>query len=411
MPRAEEVWDRFRNDPNDSMSDHMDYLRELGRRSHRILEIGVREGSSTAAFILGQRESGGHLWSVDINPRCGQSIDESGDRWTFIGEDSRNVDHIADLLPGHFDVLLIDGWHDAEFVRSDLRNYAPLVRPGGMILMHDVAPSINITPEMMARGWHDLSGVRPAFDDFLRETKYAGWIQPGLFGLGVIQKTRVLIGVLSCQRDLALNQALRETCYAGKDYHRFFLGCSGELRSPVGDHRSPLQPDTVLLDCPDDYEHLAHKTQALCHWALAQGYDQLFKTDADTYLDVPRLMRAVQEPPVARLDYCGFFKGGPGGALPNYASGLGYWLSRRAMEIVAELPLRYPESVRNPEPFLAEDRWVGHWLFEHGVAQTYDERYRLIDPGPEPGNDVIAVHRQNTPEKIHALHARAKAKA
>jgi len=115
----------------------------------------------------------------------------------------------------------------------------------------------------------------------------------------------------------------------------------------------------------------------------------------------------VMEPPVAGSDYCGFYKGGPG----DYAKGLGYWMSRRALEIVAELPLEYSDDVRNPGDFLAEDRWVGHWLMRRGLTCVLDDRYRVQEPGPEPGNEVIAAHRQNTPEKIHALHARRGGKA
>lgn len=389
MPTAQEVWDRYRNDPNDSMREHMDFLRQLGREHSRIMEIGVREGSSTAAFLLGLRESGGRLWSVDKEGRCWAAVTEAPE-WTFIHADSRDAATVKAQAPAIVDVLMIDGWHDGEFVRADVANYAPLVRTGGCILMHDVEPSFPITPEMIAKGWHDLSGVRPAFEDFVRATSFAAYIQPGQFGLGVIRKTKTLIAVLSCERDRALNEALRQTCYRGENYSRFFVGYPATL------------PDEVTVDCPDGYENLAGKTREMARWALAQGYDLVFKTDADTYVDVPRLMRAVMEPPLAGADYVGMYKGGLG----DYAKGLGYWVSRRSLEIIAELPLEYSEDVHNPGEFLAEDRWVGHWLMSRGIVCPKDERYRIQEPGPEPGNDVIAVHRRNTPEKIHQSHAR-----
>ena len=395
MPTAQEVWNQYRNDPNDSMRDHMDFLRILGRQHLRIMEIGIREGSSTASFLLGLRESNGHLWSVDKEGRCWAAVSDGGEHWTFIHADSRDAATVKSKVPPELDILMIDGWHDAEFVRADLENYTPLVRPGGFILMHDVAPSFRITPEMMAKGWHDLSGVRPAFDNFVRATSYAAWIQPGRFGLGIIQKRKTLIAVLSCERDRALNQALRETCYRYTSYHRFFVGYAATLG------------DEVSLDCLDDYGSLAAKCQAMARWALAEGYDVVFKTDADTYVDVARLMRALQEPPVAAADYCGFYKGGPG----DYAKGLGYWMSRKALEIVADLPLLYSDDVRNPGPYVAEDRWVGHWLMQRGLTCILDERYRHVEPGPEPGNEIIAVHRRDTPEKIYQSHARRQGRS
>ena len=38
------------------------------------------------------------------------------------------------------DVLFIDGDHSAEGVRADVADYVPLVRPGGLVVMHDVGP-------------------------------------------------------------------------------------------------------------------------------------------------------------------------------------------------------------------------------------------------------------------------------
>lgn len=390
MPNAEQIWTAFRADPDHDMWDYSPLLRALASKCQKVAEIGVRDGVSTSAFLLGLRESGGHLWSIDKNPRCAGTVTDAAEGWTFVCGDSQDPASIRPQLPEEVDLLLIDGDHNALPVRADLENYAPRVRSGGKILMHDITIDFPITPYMISKGWQDCSGIRPVFEEYVRRNAFAWKIIKGRFGLGIIQKTRVLIGVLSCERDRALNQALRETSYQASPWHRFFVAYPA------------TRPDEVTVACPDDYAHLAAKTQEMARWALAQGYDYLFKTDADTYIDIERLLAAVLEPPVAGADYCGFYKGGPG----DYAKGLGYWLSRRALEIVAGLPLQYSDDVRNPGDCLAEDRWVGHWLMAHGIACLKDERYRVQEPGPEPGNEVIAVHRQNTPEKVHASHAR-----
>lgn len=114
--------------------------------------------------------------------------------------------------------------------------------------------------------------------------------------------------------------AVRETWAAdaaalGVDV-RFFYGTGSQATDALG----------VILSCPDDYEHLPHKTIAICRWAVEQGYDYMLKVDDDTAVYVDR---AVQELMSNRFDYAGCLHhavctGGPG-----------YWLSKRAMKEVA----------------------------------------------------------------------------
>ena len=47
------------------------------------------------------------------------------------------------------DALVLDGDHHVAGVRQDLADYGPLVRPGGLILLHD----IGYTPDPRAEVW------------------------------------------------------------------------------------------------------------------------------------------------------------------------------------------------------------------------------------------------------------------
>lgn len=105
-------------------------------------------------------------------------------QWVFIHSNSRDVDHIRAKLHGPIDVLLIGGDHSYGGCLADLVNYVPLVRPGGIVLVHDVAPTIVDTPEMLAVGW-PCPGLRLAFDLFVRENWLDAQILPGIFGMGV----------------------------------------------------------------------------------------------------------------------------------------------------------------------------------------------------------------------------------
>lgn len=65
-------------------------------------------------------------------------------RITSIRRDSRTPETLArvqSLLNGHpLDLLFIDGDHSYESVKADFANYRPLVRPGGLIVLHDIVP-------------------------------------------------------------------------------------------------------------------------------------------------------------------------------------------------------------------------------------------------------------------------------
>ena len=147
---------------------HLPYFHSL---PGDVLEIGCDVGNSTTAFLSGVSRS---VTSIDINPACGDNFPGcSGcSKWTFIAGDSRAAHTLARVMACTFDVLYVDGAHDYETVRSDLDLYSSLVRPGGLILVHDV-----LCPDT-------FPGVRRAFDEFTMGEKS---IREGSYGLGVIQ--------------------------------------------------------------------------------------------------------------------------------------------------------------------------------------------------------------------------------
>jgi hypothetical protein len=150
--------------PND-IKDEMPYL--LGRAEAypgvRALEIGVRSGNSTSAFLAAcsRAAGGGHLWSVDMEtpqvpPRwygCGY--------WTFAR--SRSQDLLPETLgwPLSYHVLFIDGDHSRAGALADLRRFVPYVAPGGVVLVHDTKlfnPSEVGMPREVALALDDFCG-------------------------------------------------------------------------------------------------------------------------------------------------------------------------------------------------------------------------------------------------------------
>jgi predicted O-methyltransferase YrrM len=111
-------------------------------RANRVLEIGVGGGLSSLAFLCGVKELNGLLVSIDIQLR-----DDTVGRirklglypfWKPVVGLSGHIDTVTTVSKlGPFDVLFIDGDHTFEGCSLDYRNFVPMVRMGGYILIHD----------------------------------------------------------------------------------------------------------------------------------------------------------------------------------------------------------------------------------------------------------------------------------
>lgn len=131
MQDPAKVYEAHVMNPACDMSAHLPLLRYLARGE--VLEIGVRQGVSTAALLLGVQENGGHVYSIDVDPECAR-VFEGHPGWTFIAGHSRNdADRIACQVPRP-NLLFIDGDHCYDMVLNDLERYGTMVQPGGTIL-------------------------------------------------------------------------------------------------------------------------------------------------------------------------------------------------------------------------------------------------------------------------------------
>lgn len=130
-----------------------------GLRPRAVLEIGTHIGCSTLSIALALRRAGSpgpRLWTVDIcdvndpvarpweafgaacAPRELCERAGCGDLVTFHPSDSlRFLRHGAD----HFDLIFLDGLHDADRVYQELPLAVPRLNPGGFLLLHDYFPN------------------------------------------------------------------------------------------------------------------------------------------------------------------------------------------------------------------------------------------------------------------------------
>ncbi len=181
----QKIFEVYQKDPGHDMYPYLQFLKAVGTGT--VLEIGVRSGVSTSAFLLSEAT---RVISIDIDPACSE-LYEGHWKWNFIEADSRDIDKVyGELHDQHrcakVDVLFVDGLHTYDCLYSDLCHYAPLVRKGGLILVHDVAPHHEPTPEETEAGWPGNYTTK-AWNDYMgvMDLWEQSRVLPGEFGLGV----------------------------------------------------------------------------------------------------------------------------------------------------------------------------------------------------------------------------------
>lgn len=149
----------------------------------KIIECGTRGGWSTSALLAGIERSGtgGELWSVDIGEPHVPAWWRDLPFWHQITADSVSPAALA-FCPDQVDIVFSDTSHYYEQTLAELLAYAPKVRPGGVILVHDTDTIANGTPNGMA-----CPDVQPALNEFCKQTGLSWYEHPGWNGLGVIE--------------------------------------------------------------------------------------------------------------------------------------------------------------------------------------------------------------------------------
>lgn len=225
-----------------------------------------------------------------------------------------------------------------------------------------------------------------------------------------VSTMKILIAIHGSHSQPEQMQAQRETWLrdlGGADY-KFFLG-QPFIEQP--------EPRTYAI-CPEDIDdivtgnypdgprlkgihrtwHLNRKTEALAKYALENGYDFVFKCDDDTYVRTDLLLESGFE----EHDYVGFTDTHYTRELGWYfwaQGGAGYWLSRKAMQIVAQNGLHV---------IPAEDFAVGNILAANGIHPDHEQRYNpnvtaAQLESPESLDLYITLHKVN-PEQMRRLH-------
>lgn len=150
----------------------VEFVQLLG--AQHVIELGTRTGVSTIAWLHGLEQTGGRLTSIDIDER--PPIGEH-EHWTFIqGDDLEVLDRLEPA-----EIVFIDTSHTYDQTLAELHLYRWLVKPGGVMLLHDTElPSVGVPTD-------PPYPVRSAIEEFVAATGYEWHNIPGSWGLGVIK--------------------------------------------------------------------------------------------------------------------------------------------------------------------------------------------------------------------------------
>lgn len=164
----------------------------------RILEIGSLFGGTLWYWM--QDAPGSVIVSVDTGV---QSLDYRHEQIEFAREtlwpiwarsncvelyqvrhDSTNrttINEVNHHAP--FDFIFIDGGHSYEVAKADFENYWPMLRPGGIIAMHDIAyPDDNPIGYGVPLVWREVR-QRGNWNEIIRDEN-----PEGIWGIGVVVK-------------------------------------------------------------------------------------------------------------------------------------------------------------------------------------------------------------------------------
>jgi hypothetical protein len=191
---------------------------------------------------------------------------------------------------------------------------------------------------------------------------------------------KLLIAVVQCSKDRwRIPEHRKMLAGHGADV-RFFYGLQGAPGTNVA------ADDEVELPVDDGYYTLVRKCYCIFQWALANDYTHIFKIDADTFLDVEKLLKAGFE----QHDWVGLMgdKGASGGVGHCTSGGVGYWLSAHAMRTYLD---HYPKMPAGKMHFF--DDWaLSLTLAAAGLKPVNSDLLWNFDLGPADKSTLISWH-------------------
>lgn len=114
------------------------YSIAIGMKAKRILELGVRGGSTTLPLLMAADKNDGVLTSVDIEDTLFKPPSNLNSKlWKFVKSDA--LSFLKLQTPSEpYDLIYVDDWHAYDHVKAELNEIDRLVSPKTVILVHDL---------------------------------------------------------------------------------------------------------------------------------------------------------------------------------------------------------------------------------------------------------------------------------
>lgn len=171
----------------------LNMVRELAPK--RLVEIGGRRGGSSLLFSTASGDNC-DIVTIDLGnkgSRAKRLMSLCRDRqiqfWQGDSHAQETHARLAQYLKGSaLDFLFIDGDHSYEGAKQDFENYSKLVRPGGLIALHDIQPEFATAYGVQTASW--TGGVPKLWQelvaDGLETTALISEPHQDGYGIGVI---------------------------------------------------------------------------------------------------------------------------------------------------------------------------------------------------------------------------------
>jgi predicted O-methyltransferase YrrM len=171
------------------------------RQLHTVIEIGTLKGGTLWLWCQVARpdavilsvdlpggEFGGGYQAKDL--KRFRAYAQAAQSLRFIRKDSHQRatrQEVAKQLHGRaVDLLFLDGDHRYGGVKQDFALYAPLVRTGGLVVLHDILPHPQVPSCGVDRFWQEIKGYFK-HREFVEAEDDRGWGQWG--GIGLLSYT------------------------------------------------------------------------------------------------------------------------------------------------------------------------------------------------------------------------------
>ena len=110
-------------------------FKNIKDKKNNVLEIGVANGHSLASWYLYFKNS--NIFGIDIKKK--DKLFYKGNRLQYYSVDTLNEKRVSNFLKKNinFDVIIDDSNHNFEAFFKNIKNFYPLVKPGGLYILED----------------------------------------------------------------------------------------------------------------------------------------------------------------------------------------------------------------------------------------------------------------------------------